>query len=163
MAVVNYRTSSPQEINEPLPFIPFALVTVIFLHIIVAVVYNTKRNKEGPPTTTTPTAVDSGQTRPTTSTTHSSQNPHNTDNSLYFFICIPVLLLLPGLGGVIYWRCRGQRRGQADGQEQRRVNREQKSQDEVTYSTVVHSNTTTTTTVTHIGEKTEYATIRLNE
>ncbi|XP_036437230.1 polymeric immunoglobulin receptor-like [Colossoma macropomum] len=28
-----------------LPFVPFALVTVIFLHIIVAVVYHTKRNK----------------------------------------------------------------------------------------------------------------------
>ncbi|XP_036419407.1 junctional adhesion molecule-like [Colossoma macropomum] len=29
-----------------LPFVPFALVTVIFLHIIVAVVYHTKRNKD---------------------------------------------------------------------------------------------------------------------
>ncbi|KAL6485672.1 hypothetical protein MHYP_G00050640 [Metynnis hypsauchen] len=28
-----------------LPFVPFAVVTVIFLHIIVAVVYCTKRNK----------------------------------------------------------------------------------------------------------------------
>ncbi|KAK1784495.1 hypothetical protein P4O66_006613 [Electrophorus voltai] len=34
-------TVSPQT----LPYIPFALVTVIFLHIIVAVVYYTKRNK----------------------------------------------------------------------------------------------------------------------
>ncbi|XP_036438463.1 junctional adhesion molecule-like [Colossoma macropomum] len=33
--------TSPQS----LPFVPFALVTVIFLHIIVAVVYHTKRNK----------------------------------------------------------------------------------------------------------------------
>ncbi|KAI4898208.1 hypothetical protein NFI96_007369 [Prochilodus magdalenae] len=31
--------------TEPLPFVPFALVTVIFLHIIVAVVYHTKRTK----------------------------------------------------------------------------------------------------------------------
>ncbi|XP_036416363.1 uncharacterized protein LOC118800261 [Colossoma macropomum] len=30
---------------QSLPFVPFALVTVIFLHIIVAVVYLTKRNK----------------------------------------------------------------------------------------------------------------------
>ncbi|KAL7888932.1 hypothetical protein AOLI_G00039060 [Acnodon oligacanthus] len=30
---------------QSLPFVPFALVTVIFLHIIVAVVYHTKRNK----------------------------------------------------------------------------------------------------------------------
>ncbi|XP_036419881.1 embigin-like [Colossoma macropomum] len=37
------------EVIEPpqsLPFVPFALVTVIFLHIIVAVVYHTKRNKD---------------------------------------------------------------------------------------------------------------------
>ncbi|XP_036419753.1 junctional adhesion molecule-like [Colossoma macropomum] len=36
-------------VGEPpqsLPFIPFALVTVIFLHIIVAVVYHTKKNKD---------------------------------------------------------------------------------------------------------------------
>ncbi|KAI4901476.1 hypothetical protein NFI96_023099, partial [Prochilodus magdalenae] len=31
--------------KQPLPFIPFALVTVIFLHIIVAVVYYTSRTK----------------------------------------------------------------------------------------------------------------------
>ncbi|KAK1784515.1 hypothetical protein P4O66_004756 [Electrophorus voltai] len=31
---------------QTLPYIPFALVTVIFLHIIVAVVYYTKRNKD---------------------------------------------------------------------------------------------------------------------
>uniref|UniRef100_A0AAR2IT05 Ig-like domain-containing protein n=1 Tax=Pygocentrus nattereri TaxID=42514 RepID=A0AAR2IT05_PYGNA len=33
------------EPHQSLPFVPFALVTVIFLHIIVAVVYHTKRNK----------------------------------------------------------------------------------------------------------------------
>ncbi|XP_037393396.1 uncharacterized protein LOC119263170 isoform X1 [Pygocentrus nattereri] len=31
--------------TQALPFVPFALVTVIFLHIIVAVVYHTKRTK----------------------------------------------------------------------------------------------------------------------
>ncbi|KAL6485654.1 hypothetical protein MHYP_G00050460 [Metynnis hypsauchen] len=35
-----------EEPPQSLPFIPFALVTVIFLHIIVAVVYHTKRNKD---------------------------------------------------------------------------------------------------------------------
>ncbi|XP_036419880.1 junctional adhesion molecule-like [Colossoma macropomum] len=35
-----------KEPPQSLPFIPFALVTVIFLHIIVAVVYHTKRNKD---------------------------------------------------------------------------------------------------------------------
>ncbi|KAL7872427.1 hypothetical protein SRHO_G00074100 [Serrasalmus rhombeus] len=33
------------EPHQSLPFIPFALVTVIFPNIIVAVVYHTKRNK----------------------------------------------------------------------------------------------------------------------
>ncbi|XP_036438466.1 cell surface A33 antigen-like [Colossoma macropomum] len=33
-----------EESPQSLPFIPFALVTVIFLHIIVAVVYHTKRD-----------------------------------------------------------------------------------------------------------------------
>ncbi|XP_017542657.1 uncharacterized protein LOC108414314 isoform X2 [Pygocentrus nattereri] len=37
-------TVSPQ--SQSLPFVPFALVTVIFLHFIVAVVYCTKRNKD---------------------------------------------------------------------------------------------------------------------
>ncbi|KAL6485630.1 hypothetical protein MHYP_G00050220, partial [Metynnis hypsauchen] len=31
---------------QSLPFVPFALVTVIFLHVIVAVVYHTKRNRD---------------------------------------------------------------------------------------------------------------------
>ncbi|KAL6485631.1 hypothetical protein MHYP_G00050230 [Metynnis hypsauchen] len=31
---------------QSLPFVPLALVAVIFLHIIVAVVYHTKRNKD---------------------------------------------------------------------------------------------------------------------
>ncbi|KAL6485668.1 hypothetical protein MHYP_G00050600 [Metynnis hypsauchen] len=39
-------TCSHEEPPQSLPFVPFALVTVIFLHIIVAVVYHTKRTKE---------------------------------------------------------------------------------------------------------------------
>ncbi|KAL7872428.1 hypothetical protein SRHO_G00074110 [Serrasalmus rhombeus] len=39
--LTNARAEPPQS----LPFVPFALVTVIILHIIVAVVYHTKRNK----------------------------------------------------------------------------------------------------------------------
>ncbi|KAL6485629.1 hypothetical protein MHYP_G00050210 [Metynnis hypsauchen] len=34
------------EAPQSLPFVPFALVTVIFLHIVVAVVYHTKRTKD---------------------------------------------------------------------------------------------------------------------
>ncbi|XP_036419878.1 polymeric immunoglobulin receptor-like [Colossoma macropomum] len=147
--------------------------------------------KEGPPTTTTSTAAVNVQTSPTTSTTHSSQKPEvkhkgppktttstavdiqtivhasiasfsktPDDYSIYFFILIPVLLLLLGLGVVIYWRYRGQRRGQTESREKRMM-REQKTPDEVMYSTIVHSKTTRTTTVTDIGEKTEYATIRV--
>ncbi|XP_035385192.1 polymeric immunoglobulin receptor-like isoform X2 [Electrophorus electricus] len=41
--------TSPTVSPQTLPYIPFALVTVIFLHIIVAVVYYTKRNKESDP------------------------------------------------------------------------------------------------------------------
>ncbi|XP_036419882.1 uncharacterized protein LOC118803496 [Colossoma macropomum] len=115
--------------------------------------------KEGPPTTTTSTAVVNVHTR---LTTQSPQTLDDTDYSIYFFIIIPVLLLLLGLGGVMYWRCRGQRRGQTESREKRRMKREQKTQDEVTYSTVVHSKTPrTTTTVTDIEENAEYATIRV--
>ncbi|XP_037393403.1 CMRF35-like molecule 6 [Pygocentrus nattereri] len=118
--------------------------------------------KEGPPETTTSTAVVSVHTGRTTSTPYSSKAPNNTGNSMLFFILFPALLLLLGLGGVIYWRCRGWSRGQTDGKEQVRTNTEQQSQDEVMYATVVHSNTTTTTTtVIDIEEKAEYATIRV--
>ncbi|KAL6485662.1 hypothetical protein MHYP_G00050540 [Metynnis hypsauchen] len=43
---------------QSLPFIPFALVTVIFLHIIVAVFYYTKRNKGPDAATITYTSDD---------------------------------------------------------------------------------------------------------
>uniref|UniRef100_A0AAR2IK52 Ig-like domain-containing protein n=1 Tax=Pygocentrus nattereri TaxID=42514 RepID=A0AAR2IK52_PYGNA len=82
--------------------------------------------KEGPPTTTPTRAVVSVQTRPATSTTHSSQNPDGY--SIHFSIFIPVLLLLLGLGGLIYWRCRGQRRGQTESREERSTKIEQKTQ-----------------------------------
>uniref|UniRef100_A0AAR2IUM1 Ig-like domain-containing protein n=1 Tax=Pygocentrus nattereri TaxID=42514 RepID=A0AAR2IUM1_PYGNA len=39
-------THSSQKPDEPLPYIPFALVTVIFLQFIVAVVYHTKRTQD---------------------------------------------------------------------------------------------------------------------
>uniref|UniRef100_W5L3Q1 Ig-like domain-containing protein n=1 Tax=Astyanax mexicanus TaxID=7994 RepID=W5L3Q1_ASTMX len=41
--------SSQKDPPQSLPFIPFALVTVIFLHIIVAAVYCTKRTKVSDP------------------------------------------------------------------------------------------------------------------
>ncbi|MCJ8749927.1 hypothetical protein PDJAM_G00193200, partial [Pangasius djambal] len=42
-------TTSPNSKPEPLPFVPFAVVTVIFLHIIVAVVYCSTRKKVSSP------------------------------------------------------------------------------------------------------------------
>ncbi|XP_036417084.1 CMRF35-like molecule 8 [Colossoma macropomum] len=107
---------------------------------------------EGPPKPTTSTAVVNVHTSPTTSRTHSSQGTNNTGDSMHFFILIPVLILLLGLGGAIYCRYRGWSR------EQTRTNTEQKKQDEVVYCNVVTP--TTTTTVTDIEEKAEYATIR---
>ncbi|KAI4878546.1 hypothetical protein NFI96_001500 [Prochilodus magdalenae] len=151
--------SSESEPPQSLPFVPFALVTVIFLHIIVAVVYYTSRTKgparvhystadgdgvaalwrtennywisqhiqEGVPTIK-PTAVVNVHTSPPTSVTNSSQISENNSPPVYVFICIPVSLLLMGLGGIIYWRCGGRRRGQTESQEQRRTKREEKSQ-----------------------------------
>uniref|UniRef100_A0AAR2KFF9 Ig-like domain-containing protein n=1 Tax=Pygocentrus nattereri TaxID=42514 RepID=A0AAR2KFF9_PYGNA len=40
--LLNVHAATPA---QSLPFVPFALVTVIILHVIVAVVYHTKRNK----------------------------------------------------------------------------------------------------------------------
>ncbi|KAL6485655.1 hypothetical protein MHYP_G00050470 [Metynnis hypsauchen] len=144
--------------------------------------------KEGPPTTTPSRTVVNVHTRPTTSSqkpdedqsgtsqstavdnVHSSsitsitpttQAPNNY--SMHFSIFIPVLLLLLGLGGFIYWRYRGRKQGQTESREERRTKTGQEMQDEVTYSTVVHSKTTTTTTtVIDTGEKAEYATIKVN-
>ncbi|XP_036438462.1 uncharacterized protein LOC118816062 [Colossoma macropomum] len=82
--------------------------------------------------------------------------------SMHFFIFIPILLLLLGLGGIIYCRHRGRRRGQMESREKRGTRREQETQDQVTYSTVVHSNRTSSPTVIDTGNETEYVTIRLN-
>ncbi|KAI4872867.1 hypothetical protein NFI96_009246, partial [Prochilodus magdalenae] len=139
--------------------------------------------KEPIPTTPTSPPVDNSNTSPTKSTTSSSPKPSDTGHSIHFFILIPVLLLLLGLGGVLYWRYRGRGRGQGqtESQEQRMTKKdEQETQDEAMYSTVGHSTTPatdevtyatvvhssrrgTTPTVTDIGDKSEYATILLNK
>ncbi|KAL7888939.1 hypothetical protein AOLI_G00039130 [Acnodon oligacanthus] len=120
-AVVSVQTRTTtssarsSEINKPpqsLPFVPFALVNVIFLHIIVAVVYHTKRNKE----------LSCIQTSRSIKQTPGTLWP----NSKYS-------TLLVGLGGVIYLRYRGQ------SGEQTRMKTKLETQDEVTYSTVFHS------------------------
>ncbi|KAI4888348.1 hypothetical protein NFI96_031430, partial [Prochilodus magdalenae] len=80
--------------------------------------------------------------------------------SVVSFSLIPVLLLLMVLGGVIYWRCRGRRQGQAESREQQQTEREQKTQDDVTYSTIVLSRTPAAPTVIGIEDKAEYATLK---
>ncbi|XP_037393364.1 flocculation protein FLO11-like isoform X2 [Pygocentrus nattereri] len=168
-AVVNVQTrpatstthSSQKPDEGPPTTTPTRAVVSVQTRPATSTTHSTQKPDEGPPTTIPTRAVVSVQTRPATSTTHSSQKPD--DYSMHFSIFISVLLLLLGLGGLIYWRYRGRRRGQTESQEKRRIKRGQKTQDEVTYSTVVHSNTTTTTTtVIDIEEKAEYATIRVN-
>ncbi|KAI4888155.1 hypothetical protein NFI96_009810, partial [Prochilodus magdalenae] len=80
--------------------------------------------------------------------------------SVISFSLIPVLLLLMVLGGVIYWRYRGRRQGQAESREQQQTEREQDSQDDVTYSTIVLSRTPAAPTVIGIEDKAEYAVLK---
>ncbi|KAI4904733.1 hypothetical protein NFI96_007844 [Prochilodus magdalenae] len=47
------------------------------------------------------------------------------DHSIHFFILTPVLLLLLGLGGVIYWRYRGRGRKKTESREQRMIKKEE--------------------------------------
>ncbi|KAL7888940.1 hypothetical protein AOLI_G00039140 [Acnodon oligacanthus] len=108
---------------------------VVSVHISLAssTTRSYKKPDEDPPKTTPSTAVVNVHTSPTTSTTHSSQVTYNTEDSMDFFILIPVLILLLGLGAIIYWRYRG-RSG-----EQIRTNTEQQTQDEVVYCNVVYT------------------------
>ncbi|XP_017538967.2 uncharacterized protein LOC108411749 isoform X2 [Pygocentrus nattereri] len=66
--------------------------------------------------------------------------------------------------GYIYFKLtvKGQRQGQIERGEQRGTKREQETEDDVTYFTVAHSNTTSLPTIPDAGDKTEYATIRVN-
>ncbi|XP_026774390.2 uncharacterized protein LOC113529408 [Pangasianodon hypophthalmus] len=87
-----------------------------------------------------------------------------------FFAFIPVLLLLLGLGGVIFWRYRAKKREQTPSNKgptgQKNVEetqgKEQETQEGVTYTTVVHNNTTQRPKMVSTEERTEYAIIKLN-
>ncbi|KAI4891068.1 hypothetical protein NFI96_007953, partial [Prochilodus magdalenae] len=105
--------------------------------------------------------VKGGPITTTTSTTTSSQTPNGDSVSVISFSLIPVLLLLMVLGGVIYWRYRGRRQGQTESREQQQTEREQDSQDDVTYSTIVLSRTPAAPTVIGIEDKAEYAILKI--
>ncbi|XP_049342247.1 cell surface A33 antigen-like [Astyanax mexicanus] len=86
------------------------------------------------------TAEVSRQTSSTTPITSSSPRPSATPNTLP--------------------PAEGQRQGQMESKDQKQQRREKDTQDQVTYSTIAHSNTTRQVTVTDTEENTEYATIR---
>ncbi|XP_036416362.1 uncharacterized protein LOC118800259 [Colossoma macropomum] len=112
--------------------------------------------------------------------------PSTMDSKFFIYAAVGGLLLLLVLCGVIYWRCRAQRQGQMEGCERKTelrrdqetqndcevlyatVNKEDKCKkvqetDDVTYCTVVHSNTSAPANKLMDTEETaEYASIKLN-
>ncbi|KAK2846173.1 hypothetical protein Q7C36_011027 [Tachysurus vachellii] len=111
------------------------------------------------PTHRAPTRPSSSTPVITTTSPHSRPEPLNT--TIIICTAVGVLLVLLILGGVIYWKHRVQRRGQIkidDGQAG-----QQKEQDGVLYSTVVHSNTVRAAHTPVASEKvTVYASIKTN-
>lgn len=91
--------------------------------------------------------------------------------SMAFLSFIPVVLLLLGLGGVIFWRCRARKREQTPSSEgltgqkndEETEGKEQETQDDVTYTTVVPTDTAQRPKVVSPEERTEYAVIKLNQ
>ncbi|XP_076872554.1 uncharacterized protein LOC143522688 isoform X2 [Brachyhypopomus gauderio] len=119
-----------------------------------------------PTTSTSPTTSSS----PTTSQHgYNSSSPSTTTKGhtvpLYtpYVAGVGGVLVLMGLGGVIYWRYRVQRRGQTVSREgQTGQRRDQQTQDDVMYSTVTHINTTRPTPrATDEVNNTEYVTIKI--
>ncbi|XP_053542337.1 carcinoembryonic antigen-related cell adhesion molecule 2 [Ictalurus punctatus] len=137
--------------------------------------------------------VKDAPTRPSASRpviTTTSPNPEPVPHTIIIIIIIctavGVLLLLLILGGVMYWKHRGQRRGQTetgDGQTGQRIQQKKQNdcdvlytainpqtkrnkaeeKDEVTYSTVVHSNTVRAAhTPVESGDTAVYAIIKTN-
>ncbi|KAI4898209.1 hypothetical protein NFI96_027661, partial [Prochilodus magdalenae] len=116
---------------QSLPFVPFALVTVILLHVIVAVVYYTSRTKgtilpefttallmemecatlsisaEGPPTPSTSTPVRNSQTKPGSSPASSAEFPDEPPPSLPFVpFALVTVILLHIIVAVVYYTSR---------------------------------------------------------
>ncbi|XP_076872566.1 uncharacterized protein LOC143522697 isoform X2 [Brachyhypopomus gauderio] len=122
--------------------------------------------KDVPVQTTKSTLVITGQTRPATTTPVSSQRTNHKESTYITMACITIpVLMLVGMGGVIYWRYRVQRQRQEEsGGGHPGGRREQKTQDDVMYSTLIHSNAARKThKIMDSGEKTEYATIQLHK
>ncbi|XP_035385059.1 polymeric immunoglobulin receptor-like [Electrophorus electricus] len=127
--------------------------------------------KEAPYKPVNPPPVDTDTTSPTASTkpTTTMTSPNGAHTSpLYtrhvILAGVGVLLLLMGLGGVICWRYRVQRREQTVSREgQTGQRRDQQTQDDVMYSTVAQINTTRPAPrAMDNGDNTEYARIKLN-
>ncbi|XP_053542363.1 uncharacterized protein LOC128635144 isoform X1 [Ictalurus punctatus] len=147
------------------------------------VITTTSPNPE-PATKPTPVVNDKTTTRTETS---SVKDPHTIIIIIIIIICTAVgVLLLLILGGVMYWKHRGQRRGQTetgDGQTGQRTQQKKQNdcdvlytainpqtkrnkaeeKDEVTYSTVVLSNTVRAAhTPVESGDTAVYAIIKTN-
>ncbi|XP_058248549.1 uncharacterized protein LOC131354654 isoform X3 [Hemibagrus wyckioides] len=110
-------------------------------------------------------------------------NPNPLNITIMICTAVGVLLLLLILGGVIYWKHRGQGRGQSNinngqtGQQKEQndsdvlytainpqtIHNKAEEKDDVTYSTVVHSNTVRAAhTPVASGDTTVYASIKTN-
>ncbi|XP_058246918.1 uncharacterized protein LOC131353861 [Hemibagrus wyckioides] len=128
--------------------------------------------------------VKGAPTRPSSSTPviTTTSPPSSPDTTINICTAVGVLLLLI-LGGVIYWKHRGQRRGQTEnddgqtGQQKKQndsdvlytainpqtIHNKAEEKDDVTYSTVVHSNTVRAAhTPMASGDTTVYANIKTN-
>ncbi|XP_060758330.1 uncharacterized protein LOC132868983 [Neoarius graeffei] len=150
-APVTRRTSSHSK-PEHLPYVPFAVVTVFFLHIIVAVVYYTTRKKVA---LLSELRIDSaplinltnqnGELKPPcvlfTCLLFHTETPTNPNpRNIIIIICTAVgVLLLLLLGGVMYWKHRAQRRGQTeigDGQTGQRTQQKKQNDLDVLYTAI---------------------------
>ncbi|KAL6485670.1 hypothetical protein MHYP_G00050620 [Metynnis hypsauchen] len=95
----------------------------------------------------------------------SPSSPPTTGSSLFFVATVGGALLLMVLGGVLCWRYRAQRRGHTESCERRTGwRKDQKTQDDVMYSTIDHSDASGPSHVLmmNTGDTTEYASINLN-
>ncbi|KAL7888920.1 hypothetical protein AOLI_G00038940 [Acnodon oligacanthus] len=95
----------------------------------------------------------------------SPPSPPTIGSSFFIVAALGGVLLLMVLGGVLYWRCRAQRRGQMESCERRTGWKiDQETRDDVMYFTIDHSDASRPSHVLKMntGDNTEYASISLN-